>query len=87
MSDDSCKDAREMQPEYDVSGGVRGKHTDSWRQGFKVIVHRKDGTTEERDFALPEGAVILDPDIREAFPDSEAVNRALRGLLELVPHR
>lgn len=73
-----------MQPEYDFSGGVRGKHSDTWRQGFKVIVHRRDGTTEERDFALPEGAVILDPDVRKAFPDSEAVNRALRRLLELV---
>lgn len=28
--------------------------------------------------------VVLDPDIAEAFPNAQAVNRALRGLLELV---
>ena len=26
--------------------------------------------------------VSLDPDVKAAFPDSEAVNRALRGLME-----
>lgn len=83
---DGCQ-AGEMQAEYDFSGGVRGKHAQAWRQGFKVIVHRDDGTSEERDFALPDGAVILDPDIRRFFPDSASVNRALRGLLALVPGR
>lgn len=28
--------------------------------------------------------VVLDPDITDAFPNSQAVNRALRGLLELA---
>lgn len=28
-------------------------------------------------------AVVLDPDLREAFPDSSAVNRALRALLAI----
>ena len=77
----------EMLPEYDFSGGVRGKHYRALRPGYKVVIHKKDGTSEERDFALPEGAVVLDPDIRVYFPDSDAVNRALRGLLELVPGR
>lgn len=83
---DACQ-AGEMQAEYDFSGGVRGKHAKAWSQGIKVIVHRDDGTSEERDFALPDGAVILDPDVRKYFPDSESVNRALRGLLALVPDR
>ncbi len=30
--------------------------------------------------------VVLDPDVAVAFPDSRAVNRALRGLLK-VAHR
>jgi hypothetical protein len=31
--------------------------------------------------------VVLDPDVAVAFPDSRAVNRALRGLLELAHKR
>jgi hypothetical protein len=76
-------DNGEMLPEYDFSGGVRGKHYQAYRRGYQVIVHKMDGTTEERDFALPEGVVILDPDVRLYFPDSEAVNRALRGVIGL----
>jgi len=33
-----------------------------------------------KHFTLAEGAVMLDPDVKAAFPDSEAVNRALRTL-------
>jgi len=77
----------EMWPEYDFSGGVRGKHFQAYRRGYRVIIHKKDGSTEERDFVLPEGTVVLDPDVRAYFPDSEAVNRALRGLLDLVPRQ
>jgi len=28
--------------------------------------------------------IVLDPDIAEAFPNAQAVNQALRGLLELA---
>jgi hypothetical protein len=31
--------------------------------------------------------VLLDPDVAAAFPDSEAVNKALRALLGAVPAR
>jgi hypothetical protein len=31
--------------------------------------------------------VVLDPDVAKAFPDSRAVNRALRALLKAVPRR
>lgn len=31
--------------------------------------------------------VVLDPDVAAAFGTSEAVNRALRALLELVPRQ
>ena len=31
--------------------------------------------------------VVLDPDVAEAFRSSEAVNRALRALLEVTPPR
>ena len=53
----------EMLPEYDFSGGVRGKHYQAYRRGYQVIIHKMDNTTEVRDFALAEGAVILAPDV------------------------
>jgi hypothetical protein len=31
-----------------------------------------------------QGVVLLDPDVRRAFPDASAVNRALRGLIEIA---
>lgn len=75
----------EMLPGYDFSGGVRGKHYEAYRRGYQVIIHKADGTTEMRDFALPEGTVVLDPDVREYFPDAATVNRTLRALIDLIP--
>ena len=80
-------DDDEMLPEYDFSKGVRGKHYEAYRQGYKVIIHKADGTTEEREFVLPEGAILLDPDVREYFPDAESVNRTLRVLIDLKPRQ
>jgi len=77
----------EMLPEYDFSGGVRGKHYQAYQRGYQAIIHKADGTTEVQDFALPEGMVVLDPDVRAYFPDSEAVNRTLRGLISLMPQQ
>lgn len=54
----------EMRPEYDFSGGVRGKHYRAYQQGTNVV--------------------FLEPDIAEVFKDSEAVNHALRMLIELA---
>jgi hypothetical protein len=82
----SLDDTDEMLPEYDFSGGIRGKHHEAYQRGYKIIVHKSDGSTEERESALPDGAVILDPDVRTYFPDAEAVNTALRGLIKPIPH-
>jgi len=79
--------ADEMQPVYDFSGGVRGKHAQAYQRGHRVIIHKPDGTTEIQEFTLPEGTVVLDPDVRAYFPDAESVNRALRGLIDLIPEQ
>jgi hypothetical protein len=50
----------EMLPEYDLTGGVRGKYVERYLQGTNVV--------------------LLDPDVAEKFPTSEAVNEALRRL-------
>lgn len=77
----------EMLPEYDFSGGVRGKHAQAYRQGHTVKIHRLDGTTTVQHFTLAEGAVMLEPDVQEYFPDSQSVNHALRTLIELIPSK
>ena len=77
----------EMLPEYDFSGrkGVRGKYYQRYRQGHTVRVRHEDGSISVRPFKLEDGAVLLDPDVRAYFPDSDAVNRALRALIEIMP--
>jgi hypothetical protein len=54
----------ELRPEYDFSGGVRGKYARRFRQGTNLI--------------------LLEPDLAKRFPDSTAVNRALRALVEIA---
>jgi hypothetical protein len=83
-NNDSNKD--EMRAEYDLSGktGVRGRYYQDYRRGHTVTVHKEDGSMVTRHFTLEEGAVMLEPDIRKFFPNSESVNKALRSL---IPHK
>ncbi len=76
-----------MRPEYNFTGGVRGKHAAALRQGYTRIVHHADGTRETTEVRPLEGSIVLDPDVQAYFPDAEAVNTALRGLIALRPRR
>lgn len=79
-----------LHPEYDLKnleGGVRGKYYQAYRAGHIVKIHKADGTTEVQYFTLEEGAVMLEPDVQAYFPDSEAVNKALRYLIPLLPKK
>ena len=58
------KSTDEMRPEYDFSGGVRGKYAKSYAEGTNVVK--------------------LSPDVAAVFPDAEAVNEALRGLMKIA---
>jgi hypothetical protein len=78
-------DKTDMLPEYDFTTGVRGKHYQAYRRGHTVSIHQADGTTTVQHFTVEDGAVMLDPDVREYFPDGEAVNQALRTLISLFP--
>ncbi len=79
----------EMLPEYDFNGrkGVRGKYYRDYQQGHTVRIEQPDGTVTVQHFTLEEGAVMLDPDVRRYFPDSESVNKALRSLIALIPDK
>jgi len=76
-----------MRAEYDFTGGVRGKHYKALRNGYTVKIHQADGTTVVQHYKIEDGAVMLDPDVREYFPDSDAVNDALRSLIALIPKK
>lgn len=77
----------DMRAEYDFRGGVRGKHYRAMQAGYTITIHEADGTTVVKDVIPKEGAVILEPDVRAYFPDSESVNRALRCLIPLLPKK
>ena len=78
-----------MLPEYDLEGkkGVRGKYAKALQKGYSVHVVKEDGTVTVQDFVPKENAVLLDPDVKAYFPDSESVNRALRSLINLIPEK
>ena len=79
----------DMLPEYNLEGkkAVRGKYVKAQQKGYSVRVVKEDGTVAVRDFVLKENAVLLDPDVKVHFPDSESVNRALRSLINLIPEK
>lgn len=78
-----------MLPEYNLEGkkGVRGKYAKALQKGYSVRIVKEDGTVAVRDFISKENAVLLDPDVKAYFPDSESVNRALRSLINLIPEK
>ena len=86
----TISDKEDMRPEYDFSnmkGGVRGKYYKAYRAGHRVIIHEEAGTTAVQYFKLEDGAVMLEPDVRKYFSDSEAVNKALRSLIAIIPSK
>ena len=79
-----------MAKEYDFSkmkGGVRGKYYQAYREGHSVSIRKEDDTVEVKYFKLEDGAVMLAPDVRRHFPDSESVNEALRALIAISSRR
>jgi hypothetical protein len=79
----------EMLSEYDFAGkkGMRGKYYRAYQRGHTVRVHKSNGTIDVKYFTLEDGGVMLEPDVRKHFPDSQSVNRALRKLIPAKPTR
>lgn len=38
-------------------------------------------------YASGTNVVVLEPDVAKTFPDAKSVNKALRGLVEIIRHR
>ncbi len=74
----------EMRREYDFRGAVRGKFYKPMHEGYTVRVHKRDGTTIIQHYKIAKGTVMLQPDVRKYFTDSESVNTALRSLITLM---
>ena len=77
-------DEYEMLPEYDFRGGVRGKHYKALQSGYTIEIREADGTISRQQIKPGESAIILESDVREYFPTSEAVHTALRSLIKLM---
>jgi len=81
------QEENEMLPEYDFTGkkGTRGKYHQAYRKGHSLRVYEEDGAVSVHYFTLEDGAVMLEPDVREYFPTSESVNETLRTLIAIAP--
>lgn len=79
----------DMLPEYNFTGKkrVRGKYYKAYRKGHELRIHREDGAVIVQYFTLEDEAILLESDVRKYFPSSEEVNRALRGLITLIPQK
>ena len=84
-ADSHILNAGDMRPKYDFSQGVRGKHTKDLSKGYTSIVTHPDGTKEITHYRPLPDMIHLASDVKRYFPDSDAVNTALRGLIALIP--
>ena len=79
-----------MKKEYDfknMKNGVEGKYAEAYRAGHTVTIHKEDSSTVVQNFKLEDGAILLDADLQKYFPDSEAVNSALRCLIPILQNQ
>jgi hypothetical protein len=69
----------DLRAEYDLSqlkNPVKGKYYQQYQQGHSVTIHHEDGTTTTEHFPSENDVIILDPDVKKYFPNSESVNNA-----------
>ena len=76
----------EIKP-VNFSGGLRGKHSASYRRGHSIKNRHDDGTVTVQRFVPDHNAVVLDLDVKAYFPNAAAVNNALRALISILPHK
>jgi hypothetical protein len=74
---------KEMQDEYDFTDkkGIRGKYHKAYKEGHSVRIFDGEKIISDEYFAA------IEADVREFFPDSKAINKALRSLMKLTPSK
>ncbi len=60
---------------------------DSYERGEWASTEQLDTELQRYRTYAQTTPITLDPDVRKYFPDSESVNRALRGLIALIPSK
>lgn len=78
----------DLREEYDLTelkNPVQGKYYQQYRKGHSVTIHHEDGTTTVEHFPSQDDLIILAPDVKIYFPNSESVNSTLRSLIKLIP--
>jgi hypothetical protein len=75
--------SKEMQSEYDFTDkkGIRGKYHKAYKEGHSVRIFDGEKIISDEYFAA------IEADVREFFPDSKAINKALRSLMKLTPSK
>jgi hypothetical protein len=96
------KTDEDMLPEYDFSNGVRGKHAAAYQSGYRIIVHKQDGSTEmaQENVLLLQAAdgrqFVLTPvtDLQafyvgesDELADEIAISRANQALMKFLDAR
>ncbi len=71
-----------MLPEYDFRGGVRGKYAQRYREGVSITVYSpsEDAVRRKATTLMP-----IESDVVKYFPNSKAVNDALRYIIAAMP--
>ncbi|WP_201788428.1 hypothetical protein, partial [Trichormus sp. NMC-1] len=80
----------DLKEEYDLSqlkNPIQGKYYQQYQEGYSVTIHNEDGTTTVKNFPSQNDIIVLDPDVKQYFPDSESVNSTLRSLIKLIPQK
>ncbi len=78
-------------PVYDQvnisSDDLSRKHDKQYQKGHTVTILHQDETktTDEFKPEKQDNVIILDPDVKKYFPNSESVNSTLRSLIKLIP--
>lgn len=75
----------DMLPEYDFSGDVIHRiYGEEIERSNTVRIIQQNGDVITHYYTEEDGAVMLSPDVRAYFPDSEAVNTVLRALIPAI---
>ena len=79
-----------LREKYDLiqlKNPVRGKYYQQYREGYSVTIHYEDGTKTVEHFPPQNDVIVLEPDVKKYFSNSESVNATLRSLIKSIPQQ